>query len=352
MNYAIMRVEKAKTLASVGSRAAHNLRTSPLAAPHANPSLRDANKVLLGTRTVAEVVVEVKKRLDAVAPFRKDAVLAVELVLSASPEFFAADGKRAMANRDAWQERSMQWLRETWGEDNIVLAMLHLDEETPHIQALVVPRHEGRLRAAYWLDGPAKMGKLQDSYANRLADLRLRRGQRGSKAEHVRLREFYRLTKRLAATVERISKSHSPPRLPERGRFGRVSDADWAKLQANLAKYHADGLALRTGAAAAALILSSKVGIEAARRTEMANDRAAEATACLAKLQVDIAASRAELVALGQVKATMRAEIENLDVGIAARTQILKLGRLEQHRDSLLAEIGDLQSQRRDLDRG
>jgi hypothetical protein len=34
---------------------------------------------------------------------------------------------------DGWCNDSLQWLRETYGELNLVSAVLHMDEKTPHI---------------------------------------------------------------------------------------------------------------------------------------------------------------------------------------------------------------------------
>lgn len=164
MSYAILRIEKAKTMANVGSRAAHNMRQNPTAAPHADPAKRVLNRVLIGPSDAAGVVAAVEQKLASVPKFRKDAVRAVELLMTASPEFFDSAGpdKKKWTN---WMRDSLAWLRQTWGAENVVSAVLHRDEATPHIQAFVVPIHDGKLRAAHWLDGPAKLSQLQDSFA-------------------------------------------------------------------------------------------------------------------------------------------------------------------------------------------
>lgn len=40
---------------------------------------------------------------------------------------------------DEWCQDNLDWLRKTYGEDNVVSAVLHMDEETPHIHATIVP---------------------------------------------------------------------------------------------------------------------------------------------------------------------------------------------------------------------
>ena len=49
---------------------------------------------------------------------------------------------------DGWCNDSLQWLRETYGERNLVSAVLHMDEKTPHIHATIVPIVTGERRKA------------------------------------------------------------------------------------------------------------------------------------------------------------------------------------------------------------
>lgn len=42
----------------------------------------------------------------------------------------------------------MDWLRSTFGADNVVAATLHSDEDTPHIHATVIPIVTGERRKA------------------------------------------------------------------------------------------------------------------------------------------------------------------------------------------------------------
>ena len=40
---------------------------------------------------------------------------------------------------DEWCQDNLEWLRKTYGAANVVSAVLHMDEETPHIHATIVP---------------------------------------------------------------------------------------------------------------------------------------------------------------------------------------------------------------------
>jgi hypothetical protein len=137
-------------------------------------------------------------------PPRPDTVLAIEAVLSASPDYFRPTRPTEAGEYDeprmrAWATASVDWLKREFGERNIVAAVLHLDESTPHIHALIIPldetpRQKGptpRLNAKRWLGDREKLSALQDSYALSLADLGIERGVRGSKAEHQDIRRYY-----------------------------------------------------------------------------------------------------------------------------------------------------------------
>ncbi|MEF6388186.1 plasmid recombination protein, partial [Escherichia coli] len=76
---------------------------------------------------------------------RKDAVLAVEYVMTASPEWWKEATPRQQAEFFA---RSEQWLEKKYGKDRVVAAVVHRDEATPHLSAFVVPlTQDGRLSA-------------------------------------------------------------------------------------------------------------------------------------------------------------------------------------------------------------
>ena len=49
---------------------------------------------------------------------------------------------------DEWCDDSMQWLHKTFGKENTVSAVLHMDETTPHIHATIVPIVMGERRKA------------------------------------------------------------------------------------------------------------------------------------------------------------------------------------------------------------
>ena len=104
-----------------------------------------------------DVLAALDARLAALPkPPQKNAVLVVELMLAASPEWFTAGGKPGR-----FANESLEWAYAKFGKENILTASLHRDEKTPHLQILLTPIVEkkgvAKLRASHYFDGPSKM---------------------------------------------------------------------------------------------------------------------------------------------------------------------------------------------------
>lgn len=134
----------------------------------------------------------------------KDQVRVIRINLSGTHE----DMKRieAEGKLDEWCKDSVDYMRKEFGEKNVVSAVLHMDEKTPHIHVSLVPIVEGARRKAK--EGAKKQNTVrlcaddimtktkiegfQDSYAKAMARYGLQRGVRGSEARHVTTAEYYR----------------------------------------------------------------------------------------------------------------------------------------------------------------
>ncbi|WP_171254563.1 plasmid recombination protein, partial [Acinetobacter baumannii] len=81
MAYAILRVQKLKTMGDIGGSISHNYRTRYT--PNADPSKTVNNEHDL--QTAAEALEAIKGRIPE--KHRKDAVLCVEHLITASPEW-------------------------------------------------------------------------------------------------------------------------------------------------------------------------------------------------------------------------------------------------------------------------
>jgi len=214
MSFAVCRVKKLKAsnLSAVGN---HNMRTMPV--PHRDP---DGQHYRLGfdqNKTTAELVNEkldkfVKKQI------RKDAVVAVELVLSASPEYFRPKnpenwGQYEKEKVEAWQKKTIDFIREKYKDARIADICVHLDEATPHMHVVIVPLEKKKLKkrrtkeqiknntsaetyesvtlnARDMFDKTA-LSQLQTDYAEALKSLGVNRGVKHSRAKNKSLKKYY-----------------------------------------------------------------------------------------------------------------------------------------------------------------
>ena len=188
--YAILRTKKIKSLGALLRSAKHTFREQPT--PNADQSLQSLNRVT-GVQGATQLANAFKKRLPEVR--RRDAVICIEYMITASPEAFCRHGGHLNDLGSGYFKDALRWLQERHGDENVLSAVLHLDERTPHLVAYVVPlTPDGRLSARDYLGGPAKMRGMQDSFYSACGVSHgLQRGIPGSKATHQAVSTFYRI---------------------------------------------------------------------------------------------------------------------------------------------------------------
>ena len=213
MGYAVLHLEKAK--GADGAMSTHIERT-------VHPKNADRMRTHLN-RELVQFPEGVKNRTQAIAHRIETAgirrkvgtnqVKAIRVLLTGSNKDMKqmeADGQL-----DEWCNDSLQWLRETYGERNLVSAVLHMDEKTPHIHATIVPIVTGERRKAKKEEqnGKKKYRKkstqdvrlcaddvmarhklkhYQDTYAQAMGKYGLQRGIDGSLAKHISTMQYYK----------------------------------------------------------------------------------------------------------------------------------------------------------------
>lgn len=207
--FAIMRCKKLASMGSVAGALRHCYRERET--PNADPERTPTNEHAAATSTD-----QAMGRMRALLPEkrRRDAVLAVEYLMTASPEWWQEASRK---QQDEFFRRSRQWLADKYGADRIVTATIHRDETTPHLSAFVVPlTRDGRLSAREFVGGRQKMRDDQTSYAAAVADLGLSRGIEGSRARHQSIRDYYAALKRPVADLA-LSAEDVTPRVLRKG---------------------------------------------------------------------------------------------------------------------------------------
>lgn len=131
----------------------HNRRTIPV--PNADASKSHLNIRLHGAniptielvdrrlQTLGLTMDQMQVKTGKTGDRRNESTVVVEILISASPEFFRPDnvgasGTYDQAALDAWRDRAMTWLKKEFGE-NLLCVDLHLDETTPHLHVQTIP---------------------------------------------------------------------------------------------------------------------------------------------------------------------------------------------------------------------
>lgn len=211
--YAIIGIAKLKTGGNVAGALDHMERKRKTE----NSNGRD-NDILIQPPPLPEIMREINSYLP-----RKNAVLAYDVLLTASPEWFTGKTEEQVKE---WEAASLEWARGKFGSDNIKAAIVHRDETTPHIQLLIIPEHKGKLNARHFTGGREKLRALWTEYAQAMKPYGLERGKEYSPAKHQNIKAYYEAVNRGKAITEK--QDLRPELLPAPGLADRLNPRQYA----------------------------------------------------------------------------------------------------------------------------
>ena len=168
---------------------------------HVDASRSAKNQILIGTE---DGIADVQGVISRYKPVRKDSPLYFEVVMTAHQDFFSKKrhelGHNFSKFLNEWAYANIKWAKRQFdlrGKGIVANAVLHLDEQSPHIHMIVVPvvemgnkgkrichTHVLGAERGQSIYGNPKMIELQDSYALAMEPFGLVRGERGSHARH------------------------------------------------------------------------------------------------------------------------------------------------------------------------
>lgn len=203
-HFAVIRLNNLKA-ADIAGAERHNLRLGD-PEPNVDASRTHLNRYLIGDQT--GLLDRIHARIKSAGVKRKvddDAIVGIELMMTASPGFFDDEMRTGSSKKlDLWIEDSMNYAREFAGAENVMQAVLHMDEATPHLQIIFTPitnRAPSKKKVQVPLaerpmtlnskpfNGPGKWQAMWTSYAKAMkTNHGLRRGQFDSDAEHQSLK--------------------------------------------------------------------------------------------------------------------------------------------------------------------
>lgn len=209
-HYAIMRFAKYKG-PEISQIEAHNERTKETYAsnPDIDPTRTHLNFHLIKPqdRYRAESNRQIK---EAGCRTRSDSIRVMEALFTATPEFFK--GKKRSELKEFFGE-ALEFIKQNQAPETIISAVVHLDEETPHMHLCFVPLTEDKRLSAKDIAGnKKKLTQWQDKYWEHMVKKypNLERGESASETgrDHIPTRVFKqmaRLNKQHDKLVELLS---------------------------------------------------------------------------------------------------------------------------------------------------
>lgn len=166
--YHIIRFKKHKTRGSIAGVLRHQYRQDGAGQPRPDRTINaDPERTKLNTNKQADMPGAMAAINNRIAEFksRKDSVLAVEVMITCSPGALAT-----AADYDNYLNDSIGFLRDEFGDKNVVSYGIQHDETTPHLWAMVVPGDDqtGNLNAKKWFGDRGSFARLRDDHYNKV----------------------------------------------------------------------------------------------------------------------------------------------------------------------------------------
>ena len=176
-------------------------------------------------RSYTQFINDKIEALDLPTKVRKDAVLMCSFVVGSDRKFFG--GLSPSEQRQFFAECT-RFFAERYGECNIISAVVHMDETTPHLHLNLIPIANGRLCAKKLFDRKALTALQTDLYQEVGAKWNLQRGKEGSQAKHLDTAEF--------KAKKIVEQAHGQAK-------NIIAEADHnAERKVKIAQIHADGI--------------------------------------------------------------------------------------------------------------
>ena len=160
--YAILRIEKRK----LGSVTHINNHHERLKEKYKSNEDIDPERTHLNYHLVEPEGKYREKALERIkevgAKRRKDSVVMQDVLITASPDWIDA---KSYDEQVEYFDHAFDFISDRYGRENILSAVVHMDEAHPHMHLVFVPiTPEGKLSSKTLMGGPKGMEKLQDDF--------------------------------------------------------------------------------------------------------------------------------------------------------------------------------------------
>jgi hypothetical protein len=113
---------------------------------------------------------------------RSDAVMMMQCIITSDSSFFE---NMSLEQQKQFFSESLQFISDRYGKDNILSAIVHMDEKTPHMHVNFIPVYNNEKLCAKAIFKPAEYTNLQTAFYNNVANkYGLERGGDKKKRRH------------------------------------------------------------------------------------------------------------------------------------------------------------------------
>ena len=221
MSYAIFRGEGIKTLNELSQKGSHNGRTKEKYKSNPNIRIQDSknNIEIVNCNKYVDKFYEItieyqKEHSERMKNMRSDrkksfydmvndskSVVADEMIFTSDIDFFKNMSKEELMR---WANETMNFVYEDLGytKEQVIHAVIHMDEKVPHLHCVVVPlvkKFDKRagiekysISKRSYIKDKAHLVELQDKYHERLAKkgFKLERGEKHTGVKHLSMGQF------------------------------------------------------------------------------------------------------------------------------------------------------------------
>ena len=143
--------------------------------------------LILPRKSYMEIINERLSELELKRKIRSDAILMNSFIVTSDGEFFKRLNPWEI---DEFFRDCVKFFSDKYGEENMISAVVHRDETTPHMHLNFIPINEGRLSSKSLFDRQ-KLAQLQtELHENIGRKWGLQRGKEGSQTKHLSTAEF------------------------------------------------------------------------------------------------------------------------------------------------------------------
>lgn len=185
----VLRFDSVHSMQEFSARFKHNYRIEPV--ENADPDKLKNNRSLIDLPSGMTYNGFFEKRINECRYYenhkiRKNGVRGWEIMMSYGIRDIPKD-----FSLDRWAELSKEWLISEFGRENIASAVLHMDEGTPHIHAMVIPIANGKLNASAYIPKRGDLSMMHKRYHEYTKEVGLEASTEHKRVSHKKTTEFY-----------------------------------------------------------------------------------------------------------------------------------------------------------------